>query len=47
MRQALTDDMAKTLATSLIHTRINYANSLIHGPTNIKKYSVHKPQLLA
>jgi len=37
IRQALTDDMAKTVAASLIHTRIDYANSLIHGSTNIKK----------
>jgi len=37
MRQALTDDMAKTVAVSLIHTRIDYANSLICGSTNIKK----------
>jgi len=31
------DDMAKMAAASLIHTRINYANSLIHGYTNVKK----------
>ena len=37
IRQALADDMAKTVAASLIHTRIDYANSLIHGSTNIKK----------
>jgi len=36
IRQALTDDMAKTVAASLIHTRIDYANSLIHDSTNIK-----------
>jgi len=29
--------LAKTAAASLIHTRIDYANSLIHGSTNIKK----------
>ena len=27
---ALTDDMAKTVAVSLIHSHIDYANSLIH-----------------
>ena len=37
MRQALTDDMAKTVAASLIDTCIDEANSLIHGSTNIKK----------
>ena len=37
IRQALTDDMAKTVAASLIHTRIDYANSLIYGSTNINK----------
>jgi len=37
IRQALTDDMAKTVAASLIHTRIDYTNSLIYGSTNIKK----------
>jgi len=37
IRQALTHDMAKTVAASLIHTRIDYANSLIHGSTNNKK----------
>jgi len=37
IRQALTDDMAKTVAASLIYTRIDYANSLIDGLTNIKK----------
>lgn len=36
-RQAVTDDMAKTVDASLIHTRIDYANSLIHSSTNIKK----------
>ena len=37
IRQALTDDIAKTVVASLIHTRIDYATSLIHGSTNIKK----------
>ena len=35
-RPALTDEMAKTVAASLIHTHIDYANSLIHGSINIK-----------
>ena len=35
-RHALTDDMAKTVAASFMHTRINYVNAL-HGSTNIKK----------
>jgi len=37
IRQVLTDDMAKTVAASLINTRIDYANSVIHGSTNVKK----------
>ena len=44
IRQALTDDMAKTVAASLIHTHVDYADSLIHGSTNITKL---QPQLLA
>ena len=34
--------MAKTVAASLVHKRIDYANSLIHGSTNIKK--LHRVQ---
>ena len=37
IRQALTDDMAKTVAASLIHIRIDNANCLIRGTTNVKK----------
>ena len=37
IRQALTDDMAKTVAASLIHTHVDYADSLIHGSTIVKK----------
>jgi len=37
IRQSLTGDVAKIVAASLIHTCIDYANSLIHGSTNIKK----------
>jgi len=36
-RQSLTDDMAKTVAASINHTRTDYANSLIRGSINIKK----------
>lgn len=36
IRQALIDDMAKTIATYLIHICIDYAKSLIRGCTNIK-----------
>jgi len=36
-RQALTDDMAKTVAAYLVYTRIDYANSVIHDYTNFKK----------
>jgi len=46
IRQALTDDMAKTVAASLIHTRINYANSLIRGSININKIQRVQTQLL-
>ena len=34
---ALTDDMAKTVAVSLIHSHIDYANSLIHGSINVRR----------
>jgi len=37
IRAALTDDMAKTVAVSLIHSRIDYANSLIHGSVNVRR----------
>ena len=37
IRRSLTDDMAKMVAASLVHSRIDYANSLVHGSTNIKK----------
>ena len=36
IRGMLIEDMAKTLATSLIDSRINYTNSLIRGSINIK-----------
>ena len=37
IRAALTDDMAKTVAVSLIHSCIDYANSLIHGSINVRR----------
>ena len=37
IRRCLTDDMAKMFAASLVHSRIDYANSLVNGSTNIKK----------
>ena len=37
IRAALTDDMAKTVAVSLIHSRIDYANSLIHASINVRR----------
>ena len=37
IRAALTDDMAKTVAVSLIHSRIDCANSLIHGSINVRR----------
>ena len=37
IRAALTDDMAKTVGVSLIHSRIDYANSLIHGSINVRR----------
>jgi hypothetical protein len=37
IRAALTEDMAKMLAASLVQSRIDYANSLIHGVGNIRK----------
>ena len=45
IRQSLTDDMAKTVATSLIHIRIDYANFLIHGSTNIKQELSYRKQI--
>ena len=43
IRPALTEDMAKTLAVSMVHTRLDYANSVVHGRTNIKR--LHLKQL--
>lgn len=37
IRRALTEDMAKALAVSLVQSRLDYANSLVHGACNIKK----------
>jgi len=35
--QALTDDIAKTVAASLIHSHIDYADSLIHASVDVTK----------
>ena len=45
IRAALTDDMAKTVAVSLIHSNIDYANSLIHGSINVRSCSAYRTQL--
>ena len=37
IRQALTDDMSKTVAASPIHTRIDYEVSVIYTSTSYKK----------
>ena len=36
IRSALTEDMAKAVAVSMVHSRLDYANSVVHGRTNIK-----------
>jgi len=36
IRGVLTDDMAKTVAASLVQSRLYYANSVLHGSNNIK-----------
>ena len=33
IRPALTEDMAKALAVSMVHSRLDYANSVVHGRT--------------
>ena len=37
IRASLTEDMAKTVAVSVVHSRLDYANSVVHGRTNIKR----------
>jgi len=39
IRSSLTDDMATSIAVTLIHSRLNYANTLLYGisSTNIRK----------
>ena len=34
---SLTEDMAKAVAVSMVHSRLDYANSVVHGRTNIKR----------
>ena len=41
----LTEDMAKMLDVSLIHSRIDYTNSIIRGFTNIKNSVARKSHL--
>ena len=33
IRPILTEDMAKALAVSMVHSRLDYANSVVHGRT--------------
>ena len=37
IRPSLTEDMAITVAVSMVHSRLDYANSLVHGHTNVKR----------
>ena len=37
IRPSLTEDMAITVAVSIVHSRLNYANSLVHGHINVKR----------
>ena len=37
IRPSLTEDMPITVAVSMVHSRLDYANSLIHGHTNVKR----------
>ena len=37
IRGVLTDDVAKTVAASLVRSRLDYANSILHGSTNIRR----------
>jgi hypothetical protein len=41
IRKSLTDDMAKAVATSLVQSRLDYANSLFYG---ISKFNLNKLQ---
>ena len=47
IRSALTDGMAKTVAVSLIHSRIDYANSHIHGSINVRRLQCVGPTELS
>ena len=46
IRPSLTEDMAITVAVSVVHSRLDYANSLIHGHTNVKDCSLFRILLL-
>ena len=35
IRLSLTEDMAISMAVSMVHSRLDYANSLVHGHTNV------------
>ena len=37
IRSDLTEDMAKAVAVSMVHSRLDYANSVVHGRTNIRR----------
>ena len=39
IRSSLTDDMATSIAIALIHSRLDYANSLLYG---ISSSNIHK-----
>jgi len=37
IKPSLTEDKAITVAVSMVHSRLDYANSLIHSRTNVKR----------
>ena len=37
IRTSLTEDMAKTVTVSMVHSWLHYADSVVHGLTNIKR----------
>ena len=46
IRPSLTEDMAVTAPVSMVHSRLDYANSLVHGHTDIKDCSLYRILLL-